>query len=66
MKILRARRTTLETYNFSKISTATSPLLKNNSMRVRDQAIKIAQPISALSGGVRHFSRWVEGGGKHF
>ena len=29
---------------------------------LRDQAMELAQPISALSGGARHFSRFVEGG----
>ena len=28
--------------------------------------MELAQPISALSGGARHFSRWVEGGGRAF
>ena len=28
--------------------------------------MELAQPISALSGGARHFSRWVEGGAEHF
>ena len=28
--------------------------------------MELAQPISALAGGARHFSRWVEGGAEHF
>ena len=33
---------------------------------IRDQAMELAQPISALAGGARHFSRGVEGGAEHF
>jgi len=33
---------------------------------IRDQAMELGPSSSALHGGARHFSRWMEGGALHF